>query len=290
MGLEGLGVSAAGPLGTDRFRHRHTISTWLLLALAAGGVLAAPCAEAAAPVAVSPTMVTLSAGKQTDLINLTNQGDDPVRFQLKVDAWEQQADGETVLAPSEDVLVFPPLVSLAPHEARKIRVGAAVGPGAVEKSYRLSAQELPSGQPGGGGQVQMLTKLSLPVFIQPDGARPDPRIDPPMLAGGFLSFTIRDAGSAHFVVRQVKLSGDDGVARRTFEVAIPGWYILPGGRRDYRAELAAADCRKTTTVTIDVETDDKVLHATLAIAAGQCGAGTITKFVSALAVPLSATP
>jgi len=85
-----------------------------------GAALALP-ADAAAPVAVSPTSVTISAAKQTDLVNLTNQGDDPVRFQLKVEAWEQLPDGEAVLTASEDVLVFPPLLSLAPQETKKVR-------------------------------------------------------------------------------------------------------------------------------------------------------------------------
>jgi fimbrial chaperone protein len=246
-------------------------------------LLAAPPADAAAPVAVSPTSVILSSGKQTDLVNLTNQGDDPARFQLKVEAWDQRPDGESVLTASDDVVVFPPLLSLAAHETKKVRLATTITAAGAEKSYRLSVQELPSGQPGAAGQVQMLTKLSLPVFVPPEGAHPDPRIDPPVLKAGVLQLGIRNAGTAHFVVRQVRLAGDDGAARRTFELSAPGWYVLPGGRRDYRIELAASDCRKTTNVAIEVETEEKTVKAALPVSGGNCGAASVTRFVSFLA-------
>jgi fimbrial chaperone protein len=263
----------------------------LLAAATAIGLVASLAALAAAPVAVSPTLVTLTSAKQTDLVNLTNQGDDSVRFQLTVEAWDQLPNGEAELKATENVLVFPPLLSLAPHEARKVRVATSVPAGTAEQSYRLSVQELPTNKPGAGqGQVQMLTKLSLPIFVQPMVVRAQPRLDRPILAGGVLSFTIANDGGAHFTVGQVTLTGDDGVARRTFELAAQGWYILAGGRRDYQAVVAVAECRKTTHLSIGIAIDEKTLQATIPITAANCGTATTTRFIAPGGTAASGNP
>jgi fimbrial chaperone protein len=263
------------------------------LAMAAAvGVATALPALAAAPVAVTPTLVTLGQAKETELVTLTNQSDDAVRFQLTVEAWDQLPNGETALKPTENVLVFPPLVSLGPREARKVRVAASTpATGAAELSYRLSVQELPASRPGGGqGQVTMLTKLSLPVFVLPGAVRAEPHLDHPTLSGGTLSFTVSNSGSGHFTVQQVKLAGDDGVARQTIELTTPGWYILAGGHRDYQAVLAAADCRKTAHLSIDVTVDDKTLHTTIPVTAANCGAAAASRFVALGGAAGSGTP
>jgi fimbrial chaperone protein len=263
----------------------------LAVAAAFAGAATLP-ALAAAPVAVTPTLVTLSQAKETELITLTNQGDDAVRFQLTVEAWDQLPNGETALKPTESILVFPPLIALAPREARKVRIAISTpATGAAEQSYRLSVQELPASRPGGGpGQVQMLTKLSLPVFVQPGAVRAEPHLDHPALSGGVLSFTVTNAGTAHFTVQQVKLAGDDGVARQTFELTTPGWYILAGGHRDYQAVLAAAECRKTLHLAIEVVIDDKTLQAKLPVTATNCGAAATSRFVALGGAAGSFTP
>src|SRR3954466_206003 len=83
---------------------------------------------AAAPVSVTPTMVALAPGHATALITLTNEGDEPARFETSVNAWAESRDGQTSLDPSADIVVFPQLITLQPHEAKKIRIGTELPP------------------------------------------------------------------------------------------------------------------------------------------------------------------
>jgi fimbrial chaperone protein len=255
------------------------------IVLGAGLALGAPMALCA-PVSVTPTSVTMSASKTSDLVSLTNQGDTPVRFQLTVSTWDQRPDGEMVLNPTEEVLLFPPLIQLAPRETKRVRLGIAGGGPPVEKSYRLTIQELPPQQPNSGEvQIQMLTKLSLPVFVQPSGGRPDPRIEGLALAGGILSFALTDGGNQHVLFRRIRLAGQDGAGQQSFEAATTGWYVLPGGRRDYRVELAAGDCRKSLRLILEAETEEKTVQAALPVTPGACGSAAATRYLEANAGP-----
>ena len=249
-------------------------------------LLAAPPAFAAAAVAVSPTVVAISAAKPTELVSLTNRGEEPVRFQVSLEAWDQRPNGEAVMTPTQDIVVFPPLLALAPHETKKLRIGAAIPFGDREVSYRMAVQELPSATPdSGGGQVTILTRLSLPIFLQPAKALTAPRLAAPALADGVLSFTVENSGTAHFVVRQLKITGDDGAAGTTFEIAQAGWYVLAGGRTQYRLALAAAACRKTRHARVAATIGDGEVDAELDIAPAACGGAAETKFIAADAAP-----
>ena len=83
----------------------------MALALFAG---AAPAH--AATFSVNPTQVYLSGRTTTSLLTLRNDSDEPLRFQLSVFAWDQRPDGEMLLAPTQDVVFFPAMLTLAPKE------------------------------------------------------------------------------------------------------------------------------------------------------------------------------
>ncbi len=78
---------------------------------------------------VNPTRVELSGRATSALVAVRNDGPAPIRLQLKTHAWAQTPDGQMTLSPTDDVVVFPTMVTLAPGEERKIRVAvtAAVG-------------------------------------------------------------------------------------------------------------------------------------------------------------------
>ena len=56
-------------------------------------------------------------------------GGTPMRYQVRAFAWAQGTDGAMDLTPARDLVVFPPLLELAPGESRNLRVGADARPG-----------------------------------------------------------------------------------------------------------------------------------------------------------------
>src|SRR5512135_2952596 len=93
---------------------------------------------------VNPISIVLSGKEQSALLTLKSQTKEEVRFKVQVQAWAQSPKGEMELKDTKDIVVFPGLLTLAPSEERKLRIGSTVPAGAVERSYRVFVEELPS--------------------------------------------------------------------------------------------------------------------------------------------------
>ena len=104
----------------------------------------APMADASS-FAVNPTQLVLSAKATSALLTLRNDSDETLRFQLSVFAWDQSTDGKLKLDQTDDIVFFPPLLTLAPKESRNIRIAAVTPLGAAERTYRIFA--VPQGDP-----------------------------------------------------------------------------------------------------------------------------------------------
>jgi fimbrial chaperone protein len=239
------------------------------LAAAAAILVIAPAAFAA--ISVTPVLVGLGPKKQSELITVSNDGDTVLRLQVELFAWQQRTDGETVLSPTQDVLAFPPLLTLAPHETKRIRIGAVAAPGAAEKSYRLSVQELPSDVTPAPTGVRMLTKISIPIFLQPGPVKPEARIEAGPTNDGALVVRIKNAGTGHFILTELDAVGRDAGGRAVFDSKAPGWYVLAGGERDFRLTLSAADCRAARRIELNAKIEDQHVTANIPVAPEACG-------------------
>lgn len=260
----------------DRFasRKRRGFAPTALLLIA---FLAAPAA--AAPLGVTPTQIDLNPHQRSDLIAVTNEGDDEVRLQVEAFDWDQRPNGETVLAPTQDIVAFPPLLAVGAHETKRIRVGAEAPPAAAEKSYRLIIQELPPAPKEGVTGVQMLTNFSLPIFLGPGVVSPEAKIEPGPISGGAMTFAVHDQGTQHFMLRGVVVTGTDQSGAKTFEAKASGWYVLAGGTREYRLALSQADCRASKELRLEAQLQDGAVEARVPLAADSCGSGAKTQFI-----------
>ena len=61
---------------------------------------------------VSPLQIVLSGKTSSALLEIKNQSTEPLRLQLSVSAWDQSPSGEMVLAATEDIILFPSLLTL----------------------------------------------------------------------------------------------------------------------------------------------------------------------------------
>ena len=204
---------------------------------------------------VNPIRVELSAATPTAAVSVRNSGKDPVVVQASLQAWSQQ-DGKDVLSSTSEVLVSPPIATIAPGAEQVVRVGLRRAPDAErELSYRLFLQEVPPPpQPGFQG-LQVALRIGLPVFVQPKSgpARATLVWDAELRSPDSVTLTLQNKGSGHIQVSEVQmyLPGEAQPVASHSSLA----YVLPGQSRAWELALRQPGVRKTDRVRLKVATD-----------------------------------
>jgi fimbrial chaperone protein len=201
---------------------------------------------------VTPTRIDLSARDRTAVLTLRNTGSEALRFQLRAYQWKQRDDGEMLLTATEDVVVYPTLISLRGGAARSIRVGVVAPPGTLEKSYRVFVEELPrlSRAREGVVGVRVLTRMGIPVFLAPRTATTEMKVTGLSVRQGRLSFAVNNPGTAHVRVGRVHVEARSADGALALHRELPGWYVLAGRRLTFEVELPPDECRRLTEVRV----------------------------------------
>ena len=247
----------------------HGMRRLTALAICVLGLVLLQAANASASAfKVTPVRVTFS-GPSSTLLTLKNDSNQPLRFQITAFAWQQDPKGEVKLQPSDDIAFFPALLTLGPGEERKVRVASTVGADQVEKTYRIFFEELPDMEKPqtSGAQVKILTKMGIPIFVEPAKGYAQASIENVTLKNGTIAFDVRNSGTVHFALEKVKVRGMATDGSTAFEQELDGWYVLAGSPRTYDVEVPAEACRKITSVSVQADTDITSLG----------NAGTVTK-------------
>ena len=168
-------------------------------------------------------------------------------------------------------MAFPEVFTIGANETRNIRVGVLQSSGAAEETYRLIVQQLPP-PPLPGKVIQVLPGVDLPVFIARNDATGKPAIAGPTVVQGRLSFALTDAGTAHFLLRRLTVTGRDGSGKSVFSIAAAPSYVLAGGSRDYTLQLAENDCAAIRTIALVASFADQIPTITqnVAVAPDAC--------------------
>jgi fimbrial chaperone protein len=242
----------------------------LLLLTAALSTLPAPLA--AATYTVNPTRVYLSARATSALMTLKNESDTPLRMQLRAQRWDQSRTGEMQLGPTDDLIVFPSLLTLAPGEERKVRVATAATFGQVERSYRLYVEELPaaSADESSGASVRILTRMGIPVFLQPARRAATAVLQRLGMASGALAFELANTGNTHYIPESVVVRGFTAAGQPVGEWPVSAWYVLAGGVREFSVKLPRPACDKVRSLLVEVTIGQTQLKGPLTTPGGAC--------------------
>ena len=196
-------------------------------------LLAAPAG--ASQFTVNPTRVELSSRTASSVVSVRNDGKAPVRLQVKAHAWTQALDGKVELNPTDDVVVFPTMLTLSPGEERRLRVAVTAAPGEVERTYRIFIEELPppKNEPDGSNGVQVLTRVGNPIFVAPLKADAQDTVSGVGLAQDGLHFQVDNQGTTHFVPQTLRVRALAGNGQVVTDHSADGWYILAHSSRRY---------------------------------------------------------
>jgi fimbrial chaperone protein len=235
-------------------------------------VMAAPPARAT-DFTVNPVQIFLSSQSPSAILTMQNTSPEPLRFQLNAFSWAQDPSGQMLLTPTTEVIFFPRLLSLAPNEQRIVRIGVSVPQGPVERTYRIFVEELPPAatQSAPPGQVRVLARMGIPIFVAPRTGRAELRLDPPTVAPGQVVFELRNTGTRHSIPQEIRVRGLGSAGEAVWNREPEGWYILAGDRRVYELPLPREDCVRTKTIAVEVKAGEQVLAERLDVAAATCG-------------------
>jgi len=202
----------------------------LLKAAAVGlaGALALPAL--AGLFSVTPVRINLAPRDRAAAVTITNDGDEELVMQADIYSWAQKPGGEDALALSEDLILSPPILKLAPRSRQVVRLARVkIVNSDKQQFYRLIVREVPEAKPAAKDvQLQVALAFSLPVFITPPktnraiecGAR---RTGPDTIA-----VECENIGDTFLQLRDIALATSAGDKLATRD---SGVYILSGIKR-----------------------------------------------------------
>src|SRR6476620_1113416 len=203
------------------------------------GLLLAASPAGASQFTVNPTRVELSARVPSAVVSLRNDGQLPIRIQVKTHAWTQTLDGQMKLDATDDVVVFPALVTIAPGEERRLRIAVTSAPAQVERTYRVFMEELPpaAGAAGETG-VQVLTRVGIPVFQRALAPSARAGLSDVGRSQPTLHFQINNIGNPPFVPDRFPLKALPAPGPLLTDKTPDAWYILAGSSGRYERQMA----------------------------------------------------
>lgn len=204
---------------------------WIVLANAAVTVSLAICGRGAAcqSLSVLPVNVFLGPTQQAATMTVTNRSNRETAIQIRPFAWSQ-ANGDDQLEPTRELMVSPPIATIAAGASQLVRLILRGPPGNREVAYRILLDQIPP--PSEVGVVHIVFRLSIPVFSQP-GGRTAPHVQYHVeSSAGEVYLVGRNDGLRHEAIRDIVLLTTSGIKLTPERGESP--YILAGATRRWR--------------------------------------------------------
>ena len=253
------------------------IAMWLrrfVVGTALSGALTVASPVWASAFNVSPTRIVLTPAETSVIVTLRNDSERTIRFQLTANTWSQDDEGRWMLGKTTDIVIYPPLVSVAAHESKRIRIGTQAQSRALEAAYRLFVEELPdeSSAPNGGRAIQVRARIGIPIFQHTGKAKAQSVIENFGVLDGEIGFSVHNVGSAHTIIQGLKLRGIGLDGRNLFENTAEAGYLLAQHRQNFALTFDPAQCAKTKQLVITAITEDGTITGTADVAQSACTA------------------
>jgi fimbrial chaperone protein len=227
-----------------------------------------PLPASAAEFSVYPISMQFEPGARAAVVGVTNSEKRPLRFQISLVEWTQDAAGVDVYVPSDDLIFFPRQLTIPPGEKNIVRVGPKHKASGPEKTYRLRVEELAEAHPEDTvSTLRMTITFAIPVFLGALEAKPQLTLEPLKLQGGKLTATLKNTGNARFRITSLDLAGADGYTQQA-----AGWYLLTGASRQYTMDIPPDICRAQKHLNLTVKVGEQDFPTGLDIDPSMCGA------------------
>jgi fimbrial chaperone protein len=211
------------------------------------------CSHAAVAMAggltIFPLRADLSTQTRIAAFNVISGESTPTLMQVHLFAWTQ-ANGVELLAPSDDLLVGPPIFTLAPGATQLIRVGLRSDPMSNrEVAYRIVIGEVPTSKVAG---LSFAFRLSMPIFVSPmTPSGPHALWSAEHVDTRHLRLTLDNSGDEHIHVAALRVATEP--AGTVIFSGGPSAYVLSGQRRSWTIPVDKALNVRSLRVTVTTE-------------------------------------
>ncbi len=208
--------------------------------------LATATTAVAGSFSISPIRVELSARQRTEALTVRNEeAGRAVVVQAQAFEWSQQG-GKDQLTETHDLIVTPPVFTLAGNAQQIVRVASRRAADAKrELTYRLILQEVPPAAPKTFTGLQVALRLSLPIFIGPSTkASPELNWTAAWQPDGSLQVAAQNLGDMHAQVIDFTVQAENSSATMKNSVVK---YVLPGATGSWTLQ-PPADAQQLNTL------------------------------------------
>lgn len=233
-------------------------------------LLALALPATAAEFNVNPTRVELGPRQAAETLVIGNGEDRPISFEVEVKRWTQGVDGAWQLTPSDELVVHPLLVTVPAQGKARLRVGTLQRRD-EPRAWRVELQQLPEARAAEGASVQILTRLSIPVFAQPARAVPRPQLQMPEVEAGAVRVRLANVGNTYLPPQDAHLRLLDAAGRVVHETPIAPGYVLAGAQLPLARPLPAGVCSRAARLELRLTMPATTLAAEIPAAARRCG-------------------
>lgn len=242
---------------------RRRASCGLAAAVCAGTFSwALPTAAVAGSFQVTPVQVSVPHDRPVSAITIKNSAQDPVSIRVVTYRWSQQ-QGEDVYTEANDVLVSPPIFTIAPDKVQVVRVGLRKASSEAEASYRIFLEEIPNTAIPSQG-IRTVLRLNLPFYKLPKAkSAAEVRWTAVRLDSGAIELRATNQGALHDQINRIDLRNAGGTVQPLVEkagVVLPGsmriWKTAPGRAAPTGAHLSLIVVRPTGSEMVEAIVQD----------------------------------
>lgn len=188
-------------------------------------------AQAGGAFSVAPVRIYMTEKDRATAVTLINEGTTPVVLQADINTWSQKPDGTDELVLTEDLILSPPIIKLAPNSRQVVRLVLLSSADLNRQlTYRLIVREIPeaTAPPKENTiEVPIALALSMPIFITPSSAKREVNCTLIKLPRQDVQAKCTNSGTAYAQIREVLLQRSG----KTFARFEGGVYILPGAQK-----------------------------------------------------------
>jgi fimbrial chaperone protein len=178
---------------------------------------------------IMPVSISMQSGTMSNTLTITNRGSKAETVQARPFLWSQSSSGD-VLAPTEDVVVSPPMAVVAAGASQLFRILLREPAEKTETCYRLLFDELPSAEDEAGG-VRLTVRLSVPLFALPEQAIKSMITWSVIVDGNRAFLHAENQGTQH--LRIIRLVLNEGSTGEITVSSAASRYLLAGAEQEW---------------------------------------------------------